>query len=109
MPQAILVPVISDGRSLADQAHSNDVLGGLPPMLELLPSRFREFLTRHSGLPDLVEIVLDLGRKRQSKKLQEALHNGIEFHCVKHNTVSQVKSFLRRYFQLELREVDAQN
>ena len=31
-------------------------------MLELLRSRFQEFLTRHPRLPDLVEIVLDLGR-----------------------------------------------
>ncbi len=50
--------------------------------------------------PINADVILSLKaqRKRQPKKLQQALQQGVEFYTIKSNTFAQVKSFLRLYF-----------
>lgn len=47
---------------------------------------------------DLI-LSLKVQRKRQPKKLQEALDKGVAFHTIKSNTLAQTKSFLREHFR----------
>ncbi len=63
---------------------------------------------RLADQPVNADLVLSLKaqRKRQPKKLQQALEEGVEFQTIKSNTMAQVKQFLRRYFRLEGRERD---
>lgn len=58
---------------------------------------------RLADQPVNADVVLSLKaqRKRQPKKLQQALQSGVEFYTVKSNTLAQVKNFLRKYFQLD--------
>lgn len=55
---------------------------------------------RLADQPINADIVLSLKaqRKRQPKRLQEALDEGVEFHTIKSNTLIQIKNFLRDYF-----------
>ena len=47
------------------------------------------------------EVILSLKaqKKRQPKKLQQALNEGVEFFVIKSNTLTQIKKFLRSYFR----------
>lgn len=56
------------------------------------------------------DVVLSLKaqRKRQPKKLRQALRGEVEFHTVKSNTFGQVKAFLRRYFGGEISDENDQ-
>ena len=51
--------------------------------------------------PITADVILSLKaqRKRQPKKLQQALHDGVEFYIIKSNTLIQIKNFLRSYFR----------
>ena len=51
--------------------------------------------------PIKADVILSLKaqKKRQPKKLQQALHEGVEFYIIKSNTLIQIKSFLRDYFR----------
>ena len=72
-------------------------------------SRIRlEKAIRELGVPARVgdqpihaDVILSLKaqRKRQPKKLQQALHEGVEFYIIKSNTLTQIKNFLRGYFR----------
>ncbi|MDA2933843.1 AAA family ATPase [Acidobacteria bacterium AH-259-D05] len=55
--------------------------------------------------PVRAEVILSLKaqRKRQPKKLQQALDEGVEFFVIKSNTLTQIKNFLRDYFRDFLR------
>ncbi len=55
---------------------------------------------RLADQPINADVVLSLKaqRKRQPKKLQQALRQGVEFYSIKSNTFAQVKGFLRNYF-----------
>lgn len=57
---------------------------------------------RLADQPVNADLILSLKaqRKRQPKKLKQALEQGVEFFTIKSNTLSQVKRFLHRYFQL---------
>ncbi|MEE2822702.1 MAG: R3H domain-containing nucleic acid-binding protein [Acidobacteriota bacterium] len=59
---------------------------------------------RLSDQPIHANVVLSLKapRKRQPKKLQEVLDNGVEFFTIKSNTLTQIKNFLRGYFREHL-------
>jgi stage III sporulation protein SpoIIIAA len=61
---------------------------------------------RVADQPVHADMILSLKaqRKRQPKKLQEALDEGVEFHTIKSNTFAQVKNFLRDYFGETRRE-----
>jgi stage III sporulation protein SpoIIIAA len=61
---------------------------------------------RLADQPVHADMILSLKaqRKRQPKKLQEALDEGVEFHTIKSNTFTQVKNFLRDYFGETRRE-----
>jgi stage III sporulation protein SpoIIIAA len=61
---------------------------------------------RVADQPVHADMILSLKaqRKRQPKKLQEALDDGVEFHTIKSNTFTQVKNFLRDYFGETRRE-----
>jgi stage III sporulation protein SpoIIIAA len=58
--------------------------------------------------PIHADLVLSLKaqRKRQPKRLQEALDGGVEFFSIKSNTLTQIKDFLRNYFRGSLRNED---
>ncbi len=58
---------------------------------------------RLADQPVNADMVLSLKaqRKRQPKKLQKALEEGVEFHSLKSNTMAQVKQFLRSYFRIQ--------
>jgi hypothetical protein len=47
------------------------------------------------------EVILSLKaqKKRQPRKLQQALNEGVEFFVIKSNTLTQIKNFLRGYFR----------
>jgi stage III sporulation protein AA len=47
------------------------------------------------------EVILSLKaqKKRQPRKLQQALNEGVEFFVIKSNTLTQIKKFLRGYFR----------
>ncbi|MCK5353239.1 AAA family ATPase, partial [bacterium] len=47
------------------------------------------------------EVILSLKaqKKRQPRKLQQALNEGVEFFVIKSNTLTQIKKFLRSYFR----------
>ena len=47
------------------------------------------------------EVILSLKaqKKRQPRKLQQALNEGVEFFVIKSNTLTQIKNFLRSYFR----------
>ncbi len=51
--------------------------------------------------PINAEVILSLKaqKKRQPKKLQQALNEGVEFFVIKSNTLTQIKNFLRSYFR----------
>ncbi len=51
--------------------------------------------------PEHADLILSLKaqRKRQPKKLQQALDKGVQFHTIKSNTLVQVKRFLQEYFR----------
>ena len=51
--------------------------------------------------PDSADVILSLKvqKKRQPKKLQQALNEGVEFFVMKSNTLTQIKNFLRSYFR----------
>ncbi|HLV01865.1 MAG TPA: AAA family ATPase, partial [Acidobacteriota bacterium] len=55
---------------------------------------------RLADQPINADIILSLKaqRKRQPKKLQEALDQGVEFQSIKSNTLTQIKKFLREHF-----------
>ena len=55
---------------------------------------------RVADQPIHADVILSLKaqRKRQPKKLQEALDDGVDFRIIKSNTSSQVRSFLLDYF-----------
>jgi stage III sporulation protein SpoIIIAA len=55
---------------------------------------------RVADRPIHADVILSLKaqRKRQPKKLQEALDDGVEFRIIKSNTSSQVRGFLLDYF-----------
>ncbi|MGH9339490.1 MAG: R3H domain-containing nucleic acid-binding protein [Acidobacteriota bacterium] len=55
---------------------------------------------RLADQPVNADVILSLKaqRKRQPKKLQEALDEGVEFYTIKSNTLTQVKHFLKDYF-----------
>ncbi len=57
---------------------------------------------RLADQPINADIVLSLKalRKRQPKKLQKALENGVKFFTIKSNTLGQVRNFLADYFGL---------
>ena len=54
------------------------------------------------------DVILSLKaqRKRQPKKLQQALDAGVEFFVIKSNTLTQIKNFLRDYFRDVLHRED---
>lgn len=56
---------------------------------------------RLADQPVHADLILSLKaqRKRQPKKLQQALDQGVEFFTVKSNTLTQVRKFLVQYFQ----------
>ena len=58
--------------------------------------------------PIRADVILSLKaqRKRQPKRLQEALDDGVEFFSIKSNTLTQIKNFLRNYFRDSLRPED---
>jgi len=64
---------------------------------------------RLADQPVNAQVILSLKaqRKRQPKKLFQALDQGVEFYMVKSNTLVQVKNFLRSYFKI--RGVDGLN
>lgn len=51
--------------------------------------------------PSNADVILSLKaqRKRQPKKLEDALDKGVEFYTIKSNTLTQIKNFLRDYFR----------
>lgn len=55
---------------------------------------------RLADQPINADLILSLKaqRKRQPKKLQEALDQGVEFQSIKSNTLTQIKKFLRQHF-----------
>ncbi len=57
---------------------------------------------RLADQPIHADLILSLKaqRKRQPKKLQQALDEGVEFHVIKSNTLTQLKNFLEDYFQI---------
>ena len=57
---------------------------------------------RLADQPIHADVILSLKaqRKRQPKKLQQALEEGVEFHVIKSNTLIQLKKFLEDYFQV---------
>ena len=58
--------------------------------------------------PIHADVILSLKaqRKRQPKRLQEALDDGVEFFSIKSNTLTQIRNFLRNYFRDSLRRED---
>ena len=58
---------------------------------------------RLADQPVNADVILSLKaqRKRQPKRLQEALDKGVEFYTVKSNTMGQIKSFLQNLFGVE--------
>ncbi|MBI4447012.1 MAG: AAA family ATPase [Acidobacteria bacterium] len=56
---------------------------------------------RLADQPIHADIILSLKaqRKRQPKRLKEALQQDVEFYVIKSNTLTQVKNFLRDYFR----------
>lgn len=58
--------------------------------------------------PIHADVILSLKaqRKRQPKRLQEALDDGVEFFSIKSNTLTQIRNFLRNYFRDSLYRED---
>ncbi|MEE8348812.1 MAG: R3H domain-containing nucleic acid-binding protein [Acidobacteriota bacterium] len=58
--------------------------------------------------PNHADVILSLKarRKRQPRRLQEALDDGVEFFSIKSNTLTQIKNFLRNYFRDSLHRED---
>ena len=58
-------------------------------------------LARVGDQPTKADVILSLKgqKKRQAKKVQQALNEGVEFFIIKSNTLTQIKNFLRSYFR----------
>jgi len=93
---------------VSQQATPGQAIPGVVRIYPLAVSRVRlEKAIRELGAParladqpmhaDLI-LTLKGQRKRQPKRLQEALNDGAEFRVIKSNTSSQIRSFLADYF-----------
>jgi hypothetical protein len=109
-PRGERVRVKSEGApgEPAAEEESRQSATGVVRIYPLAVSRVRlEKTIREMGLParladqplhaDLI-LTLKGQRKRQPKRLQDALNDGAEFRVIKSNTSSQIRSFLADYF-----------